>query len=93
MLVSAEDVDVASGAHVPDAGDAISTSCDEDIECGVESEGVDTGQVAVVVADHFVGFQVPAFDHFVFGAGEEVRVPWRHGQAAYCGYVACECQA
>ena len=46
--------------------------------------------MAVVVSDDFVGFQIPAFDHFVFAAREEVGVSWRNGQTAHCRNVARE---
>lgn len=75
-FVAREDVDVAAGAHVPDAHDAIAAAGAEDIQGGVQGESVDAAQVAVVVADYFVGFEVPAFDHFVLRAGEEVGMPW-----------------
>jgi len=65
-------VDVASGAHVPDAGDTVAAPSDEDVESGVEGEGVDAAEVAVVVANDFVGFEIPALDHFVLAAGEEI---------------------
>lgn len=71
-LMAGENVDIASGAHVPDAGDAIAAACDEYVEGGVEGEGVDAAEVAVVVADHFVGFEIPALDHLVLAAGEKV---------------------
>ena len=74
--MAAEDVDVASGSHVPDPGHTVSAAGDEDIEGGVNGEGVDTGEVAVIVSDYFVGFEVPAFYHFVFAAGEEVGMSW-----------------
>lgn len=44
----------------------------------------------VVVPDYFVGFEIPAFDHFVFAAGEKVGVPRGDGEATDGGYVACE---
>lgn len=76
LLVTRQDVDVASCAHVPDADDAIAAACAEDVECGVELEGVDARQVAVVVSYYFVCFQVPALDHLVLATGEKVRVAW-----------------
>ena len=40
----------------------------EDIEGGMQGECVYAGEMAVVVADYFVGLQVPAFDHLVLAA-------------------------
>ena len=81
-------MDVGAGPHVPDAGDAVAAAGDEDVEGGVQGEGVDAAEVAVVVADHLVGFEVPAFDHFVFAAGEEVGVARGDGEASDGGDVA-----
>ena len=93
LFVSAEDVHVASGSHVPYPCHAVSAAGHEDVEGRVQGEGVDAGEVAVVVADHFVGFEVPAFDHFVLAAREEVRMAWGDCQASDCGYVTRECQS
>lgn len=89
-LVAGEDVDVGAGAHVPDAGYAVATTCDEEVQTGVQVEGVDAAEMAVVVADDFVGFEIPALDHFVFTAGEEVGMSGGYGQAADGGNVTRE---
>lgn len=65
-------MDVAPGTHVPDTGDTVAAAGNKDIEGRVEGEGVDAAQMAMVMADNFVGFQIPAFDHLVLPAGEEV---------------------
>ena len=49
--------------------------------------------MAVVVPDDFVGFEVPAFDHLVFAAGEEVGVAGRDGEAAHGGDVPGQSEA
>lgn len=72
--MSGEHVDVAAGAHIPDADDAIAAAGAEDVEGGVQLEGVDATEMAVVFADDFVRFQVPALDLFVLGAAEQVWV-------------------
>ena len=85
-----QNVHVGARAHVPDADDAVAATRAQDVEGRVDGHGVHARQVAVVVADHFVRFQVPAFDHFVFGAGEEVGVAWGDCEAADCADVACQ---
>ena len=54
-------VDIDLGPHVPDAGGGVPAGADQDVDGGVEGEGVDGGQVAVVVPDNLVVLQVPAF--------------------------------
>lgn len=53
----------------------------------MERQCVDAAEVAVIVADHLVRLQIPAFDHLVLATGEQVRVSWRHGQAAHSADV------
>ena len=45
------------------------------------------------MADQFVRFEVPAFDHFVLAAGKEVGVSWGDGEAADGGYMARQREA
>ena len=47
----------------------------------------------MIMPYHFIGFQIPAFDHLVFAAGEKVGLPGRDGQAPDGGDVAGEGQA
>ena len=47
----------------------------------------------MVVSDYFVRFEVPAFDHFVFAAREEVGVSWGDGEAAHGADVAGQGEA
>ena len=39
--MAGEDVDVGACAHIPDANDPVATAGAEDVESGVEREGVD----------------------------------------------------
>ncbi len=61
--VAGEDVDLRLGAHVPDARGGVAAGGDEHVERGVEGEGVDAGEMAVVVPDDLVDFEVPALHH------------------------------
>lgn len=91
--MAAEDVDVGSCSHIPYSRYTVAAARDEDVEGGVECQGVDTAEMTVVVPYHFVGFEVPAFYHFVFSAGEEIGVARGDGKTSDGGYVACEGQA
>ena len=91
--VARQDVDVRPCAHIPDPDDAVPTSRGQDVESRVDREGVYTREMAVVVPDDLVGFQVPAFDHFVLAAGEEVGVPRGNGETAHGGDVAGQGEA
>lgn len=88
-----ENMDVAAGAHVPHTSDTIPTSSDEDIERRMQSERINTTEVAMVVADNFVGLQIPALDHFVLTAREEVWMTRRHCEAAHGADVSGQRQA
>ena len=90
LLVPAEDVDVAARAHVPYADHAVAAAGAQHVERRVQGQGVHAGQVAVVVADHFVRLQIPALDHLVLAAGEEVGVARGDGEPAHGGDVAGE---
>lgn len=85
-------MDVASGAHIPDTGDTIATTRYKHVESRVQGEGVDTAQVAVVVTNDLVCLEIPALDHLVLAAREEVWVAWRHGKTANGADVTSECQ-
>ena len=80
-------MDVRARSHIPDTNDAVAAARCQDVEGRVNSEGVDAGKMAVVVPDDLVGFEVPAFDHFVLAAGEEVGVAGGDGETAHGGDV------
>jgi len=42
----------------------------------VNGQGINTAEVAVVVSNDLVRFQIPAFDHLVVSAREQVWVTW-----------------
>lgn len=75
-------MDIASRPHVPDSSYAVSATSDKNVESRVKGEGIDAAEVAVVVSNDFVRLEIPALDHFVFTAGEQIRVSGRHGEAA-----------
>lgn len=60
--VTGKDVYLRFGAHVPYAGGGVSARGDEDVEGGVQAEGVHAGEMAVVLPYDLVDFEVPAFD-------------------------------
>lgn len=78
-LVAGKDHDVCPRAHVPDPSYTVSARRDEHVEGGVQRERVDAGEVAVVVANHAVAFEVPTLDHFVLAAGEEIWMARGYG--------------
>ena len=86
--VAAEHVDVAARAHVPDAHDAVAPARAQDVEGRVQAQRVHARQVPVVVPDHLVRLEVPALDHLVLAAAEEVGVARADGEAAHGGDVA-----
>lgn len=86
--VAGHDVDVAARAHVPHPHGAVAAARDEHVEGRVQRQRVHAAQVAVVVADDPVGLEIPALDHLVLAAREQVRVPRGYGKAADCGYVS-----
>lgn len=49
--------------------------------------------MTVVMADDLVRLEVPALDHLVLAAGEEVWMSWGNGQAAHRRDVAREREA
>lgn len=51
VCVAGECVHVGLCAHVPYTGCWVAASGQEDVDCGVEGEGVDGGQVAMIMSD------------------------------------------
>ena len=85
-------MDVAPGAHIPNTGDTVAATRYEHVERRVQSEGVDAAEVAVVVTNDLVCLEIPALDHLVLAAREEVWVARRHGKTANGADVTSECQ-
>lgn len=81
VLVAREARGLHPAPHVPDPGRAIPAPGDQDVERRVQAHAEDPAQVSVVVANHFVRFQVPAFDLLVQGTRKQIRVPVRDGEA------------
>lgn len=57
--VTAQDVHVRLGPHVPHARDGIATGGDEHVERRMQVERIDAGQVTVILPNDLVDFQVP----------------------------------
>ena len=53
-------VDLVLRPHVPDARDGVPAAGDEEVERGVELEGEDSREVAVVVPYDLVRLEIPA---------------------------------
>ena len=86
--VTTERVDVHLGPHVPHPRRRVPAATEQDVQCGVERQVVDSAKVAVVVADDLVVLQVPALDLPVLAAGEEIRLATGDGQAAHHAHVS-----
>jgi hypothetical protein len=66
--MSCENVYLSLGPHIPYTGRCIATSSYEDVEGWMERERIHAGQMAVVMSNDLVGFEIPAFHHL--GRGE-----------------------
>ena len=49
--------------HIPNTSGRVSSRGNENVQCRMETERVNSGEVSVVMADDLVGFQIPTFDH------------------------------
>ena len=90
VVVAGQAVDLVLGPHVPHTGHGVPAAGHEQVQGGVELEGEDAAEVAVVVSHHLVGLQIPALDLLVFAGAEQVGVAGAEGQAADGADVAGE---
>jgi methionyl-tRNA synthetase len=70
------------------AGHAVTPPSDQEIQGRVQRKRIDAGQVPVVVPNHLVVFEVPAFHRLVLPGGEEVRMACAHRQPTHGTDVA-----
>jgi hypothetical protein len=82
VIVSRQTVHLFLGAHVPYARDSVATARDEQIQLRVQRQTEYARQVAVVVPNDLVRFQIPALDLLVLARRKEVRVAVGKGEAA-----------
>lgn len=54
--VSCESVHVRFGSHVPDSSGGISARRQQYVYCGMQRQGVNSGQMAMIVSYHFIVF-------------------------------------
>ena len=67
-------VDICFGSHIPNTGGGISTASHQNVDCWMKRHAVDGAQVAVVVSNDFVVFEIPAFHLSIFTGTEQVGV-------------------
>lgn len=79
--VPSERVHVGLGTHVPDSCRGVTAGCEQHVDGGMERQRVHGRQMAVVVADHAIVLQVPAFHLPVLTTAEQVRVAGRNFQS------------
>jgi len=82
VFVPGQHVQLRLGAHVPDPRHGVAAGGDENVEGGVQLEGVHSGKVSVVVSHYLICFQIPAFDRLVFGCAEQVGMSFTKGQGS-----------
>jgi hypothetical protein len=98
VLVAAQDVDHGPGPDVPDPHGRVPAPAEDDVQRGVDRDGVDAAQVPVVLADALVLLQVPAphalsltpQNYLILAAREQVGVVWRDANAPYRADVSGE---
>lgn len=56
----------------------------------VRPERINTTEMTVVMANDFVLFEVPTFDHLILPTTEEIRMPIGDSEATNGGDVTCE---
>jgi hypothetical protein len=66
VLMTRKAVDLSFGSHVPNSDSRVSTSRDKDIKGWVESAGIDSTQMSMVLAHYLVDFKIPTLELFVF---------------------------
>lgn len=68
---------------IPNADGRVTPSGAQHIKCGVKSARIDTTEMSVVVAHHFVCLKIPALDKFVLAHSEHIRVAVTDSDAAH----------
>jgi len=72
ICMPSKNVNLGFGAHIPDSGCRISAASNQEVKFWVQSQRICTAQMAMIVSDDFILLQIPAFDHLILAAGEEI---------------------
>lgn len=74
VTMTTQHVNASFGAHIPEASSGISTAGNQQVQLGMQSQGVHGTEMTVELADHFVLLEVPTLHHLVFATREQVRM-------------------
>src|ERR1700733_8461398 len=61
--MTCKDVDLSFGAHIPHSRRGITARRDKDVKCWMQGQGIDAREMAMVMSDNFIRFQIPALHH------------------------------
>ena len=74
MAMPSQSVYLPPHSDIPNPCCAIPTASDKHTQILVNFQTVNTAQMAMVVSNYFVHFQIPTFHRFVLAAGKQIGV-------------------
>ena len=83
-------MDCCFSPHIPDSCSAVSSSSNQKVKPGMESQGIHSRQMAMVLPHHLILLKIPALDHLVFSTREEIGMPIWHSETPNCINMPCE---